>query len=189
MAIHEHANEQTNDSQCHQSYYHQLYVSYVSLFLLSLKQVDVTCHICRMQLQRFSLGNEQKTILQFRSTKGMLPIAHLLIDADTQLCGRQGHIDRVAPGKGCLIVLAYETMTDHYLLEIGSIELVGQMVADAVILHEITLKSLVVNHFIGDDTTIAKHTTVVHRVLEHLLGQAVETRHRLSGTDKTKRLC
>ena len=31
--------------------------------------------------------------------KGLLPMAHLLKDIDTQLYGRQGHVDRVAPGE------------------------------------------------------------------------------------------
>ena len=79
-------------------------------------------------------------------------------------------------------------MADHHLLEICSIELVGQILADAVILGEITMKGLVVAHLVGDDATVAQHTTLVHRVLEHLLGQAVEARHRLGWTLKTERL-
>ena len=65
VAIHEHTDEQTDDSQCHQSYYQQLHISYFCLFLLCLKLVDVTCHISHMQLQRFALGNELKAVLQF----------------------------------------------------------------------------------------------------------------------------
>ena len=79
-------------------------------------------------------------------------------------------------------------MTDHHLLEVCRIELFWLIVANAVILGEITLKGLVVAHLVGDDATVAQHTTLVHRVLEHLLRQAVKTCHRLGGTLKTKRL-
>ena len=79
-------------------------------------------------------------------------------------------------------------MANHHLLKICSIELVWLIVANAVILSEITHERLVVAHFVGDDATVAQHTTLVHRVLKHLLGQAVKTCHRLGGTLKTERL-
>ena len=65
VAIHEHSDEQTDDGQCHHANYQQLHMSHLCLLLLCLKQVDVTCHICHMQLQRFALGNELKAVLQF----------------------------------------------------------------------------------------------------------------------------
>ena len=79
-------------------------------------------------------------------------------------------------------------MADHHLFEVGGIELVGQMLPDAVVLREIALEGLAVAHLVGDDAAVAQHTTLVHRVLQHLLWQAVEACHRFGGMLEAERL-
>ena len=79
-------------------------------------------------------------------------------------------------------------MTDHHLLEVGGIELVWLMLADAVVLHEIAVEGLAVAQFVGDNAAIAQYAALVHRYLKHLLGQAVKARHRLGGALEAERL-
>ena len=74
-------------------------------------------------------------------------------------------------------------------MQVGCIKLCGQIQADTVILCKIAVESLTVAHLIGDDTAITQHTTLVHRVGEHLLRQAVQTCHGLGRTFETERLC
>ena len=189
MAVDEHANEQADDGQRHQADDHQLYVSYLGLFLFCLKQVDVMFHVLRVDLKCFALVEKSQTVPYFRGTESLFPVAHLLVDVDTQLRGRQRHIDGVAPGKSLLIVVLHEASANHHLMEVGGIELVWLVLADAVVFGEIAVESLAVTQSVGDDATVAQHTAFVHRILQHLLGQAVETCHRFCGTRKTERLC
>ena len=56
MAIIKHAYEQTDDSQCHETDYHQLDVSHPCLFLLGLKNIDVVLHILHVKFQGFALA-------------------------------------------------------------------------------------------------------------------------------------
>lgn len=106
-----------------------------------------------------------------------------------RLGGCQRHLDGVAPAEGALIVFLDEALADHHLFEVGGIELVGHVLADAVVLREVALEGLAVAHLVGDDAAVTQHAALVHRHLEHLLGQAVETCHRLGRSFEAERLC
>ena len=60
------------------------------------------------------------------------------------------------------------------------------MLADAVISFEITIEGLAIAQLVGDNTAITQHAAIVHRVLQHLLWQAVETSHRIGRTLETE---
>ena len=145
-------------------------------------------HVYQVEFQGFTLADKYQTVLLFGGTEGTLPVAHLLIDIDAQLSGRQRHLDGVAPAQGTLIVVLHQAVAHHHLLEVGGIKLFGQMLADAVVLREIALEGIAVAQLIGNNTAVTQHATLVHRVLQHLLRQAVETGHRLRGPLETERL-
>ena len=53
-----------DDHGSHQTDDHQLYASYLCLFLFSGQQVDVVCHIHHVDLQRLALVGQFEAVLQ-----------------------------------------------------------------------------------------------------------------------------